>query len=131
MMPFGNMRSPLKLIRGDPKGLRHFGSNFICWNTVMYITSAELPLSTKTPLVLYPSMVSMITRGSLCGCLTPLASHSKKTMSSSLDWWCLAIGCFIWTLLTCLWIAFFKDLYDPPTTGPPVIFLIYPMTFLG
>ena len=47
----------------------------------MYITFVELPLSTKTLLVLYPSMVSMITRGSSCGYLTPLASCSEKTMS--------------------------------------------------
>ena len=131
MMPFGNMRSPLKLIRGDPKGLRQFGSNFICWNTVMYITSAELPLSTKTLQVLYPSMISMIMRGSSCGCLIPFASHSEKTMSSSPVRWCLAIRCLTWTLLTCLWIAFLKDLYDPPMTSPPVIVLISPTTCLG
>lgn len=53
---------PLKLTRGDSKFLRHLGSNFICWNAFMYITSAELPLSTKTLLVLYPSMVNMIMR---------------------------------------------------------------------
>jgi len=70
-MPFGYTRSLLKLTKGDLKGLRRFGSNFIYWNAVMYITSAELPLSTKTLRVFYPSMVSMITRGSSCGSLIP------------------------------------------------------------
>ena len=77
-MPFENTWSPLKLTRGDSKGLRCFGSNFIYWNDIMYFMSAEFLLSTQTLLVLYPSMVSMITRGSSCGCLTPLASRSEK-----------------------------------------------------
>ena len=63
-MPFGYTQSPLKLTRGDLKGLRHFGPNFIYWNAVMYITSDELPLSTKTLLVSCPLMVSMIMKGS-------------------------------------------------------------------
>ena len=130
-MPFENTWSPLKLTRGDSKGLRCFGSNFIYWNDIMYFMSAEFLLSTQTLLVLYPSMVSMITRGSSCGCLTPLASHSEKTMSSSLERWYLAIGCFIWTLLTCLWTAFLKDLYDAHTTDPSVIVFISPTTCLG
>ena len=130
-IPFGYMQSPLKLTKGDPKGVRCFGSNFICWNAVMYITSAELPLSTKTLWVLYPSIGSMITRGSSCGCLIPFACRSEKTMMSFQVWWCLAIGCLTRTLLTCLWNAFLKDLYDPPTTSPLVIILISPITCLG
>lgn len=66
MMPFGNTRSPLKLTREDPKGRSRFRSNFICWYAIMYITSTELPLPTKTILVLYPSIISMITSGSSC-----------------------------------------------------------------
>ena len=131
IMPFGYTRSPLKLTRGDLKGLRHFGPDFICWNAVMYITSDELPLSTKTLLVSCPLMVSMIMKGSHMATWLPLHLIQKKTMSSSPVRWCLSIRCFIWTLLTCLWTAFLKDLYDPPATGPPVIILISPTTCLG
>ena len=130
MMPFRYTWSPLKLTNGDPKGLRRFGSNFIYWNVVIYITFTELPLSSNTLRVLYPSMVNMVTTGSSCGCLICFAFCSEKTLSSFLIRWCLAIRCLIRTLLTCLWNAFLKDLYDPPTTSPLVIVLISPTTCL-
>ena len=57
---------------------------------------AELPLSTRILLVLNPSIVNMMTKWSLWGCLTPLASASLKdmdfvswrnpTVSNSLAW---------------------------------------------
>ena len=92
-IPFGYMQSPLKLTKGDPKGVRCFGSNFICWNAIMYITSAKLPLSTKTLQVLYPSIFSIITRGSSCGYLTPLASRLGRKQCHPLqcdDVWLLS-----------------------------------------
>ena len=131
MMPFKNTQFLLKLTRGDPKGRRHFGSNFIYWYAVMYITSAKLPLSTKTLLALYLSIVSMIMSGSSCGCRTPLASCSKKTILPSPERRYFAIGCFTWMLLTCVWNAFLKDQYDPPMTGPPIITRISPTAYLG
>ena len=131
MMPFRNTRSLLKLTRGDPKGWRHFGSNFIYWYVIMYITSAELPLSTKTLLALYLSIVSMIMSGSSCGCLTPLASRLEKKISPSPEHQYFATGCFTWTLLTCLWNVFLKDQYDPPMTSPPIITRFSPTACLG
>ena len=45
--------------------------------------SAELPLSTRILLVLNPSIFNIITKGSLWGYLTPLASASLKDISWS------------------------------------------------
>ena len=129
-MPFRYTQSPLKLTNGDPKGLRRFvkpfGSNFICWKAVIYIMSAELPLSISTLQVLNSSMASIMTRGSSWGCLIPFTSCSEKTMSSFSMRGCFAIGWLTWTLFTCLYTTFLRDLYDPPKTGPLVIVLITP-----
>ena len=43
--------------------------------------AAELPLSMRICLVLNPSIISMMTRGSSCGFFTPLASSSENRMS--------------------------------------------------
>ena len=73
--------------------------------------SAELPLSTKTLLVLNPSIMSMMTNRSSWGCFTPLASSSEKYIS-----WPIHL-CFrggrLWTLFTCLWYDFLRELNDP------------------
>ena len=91
--------------------------------------SAELPLSTRILLVLNPSIFSIITKGSLWGCLTPLASTSLKDMSQSVC--CCFNGGIVWTLFTCLWYAFLRDLNDPPENGPPIIVFISPITSYG
>ena len=91
--------------------------------------SAELPLSTRIFLVLNPSIVSIMTKGSLWGYFTPRASPSLKDMS----WYvrrCLDGG-MVWMLFTCLWCAFLSDLNDPPENGPPVIVFISPITLRG
>ena len=90
---------------------------------------AKLPLSTRILLMLNPSILSMITKGSLWGYLTPLASASLKDMSWSIRF-CLNGG-IVWTLLTCLWYAFLRDLNDPDVKGPPVIVFISLITFWG
>ena len=87
---------------------------------------AELPLSTRILLVLNPSIFSIMTKGSLWGCFTPLASPSLKDMSLSVRR-CL-YGGMVWTLFTCLWYAFLRDLNDPPENSPPVIVFISPIT---
>ena len=46
--------------------------------------SAKLPLSTRIFLVLNPSIFNIITKGSLWGYFTPLASPSLKDMSQSI-----------------------------------------------
>ena len=92
----------------------------------MYITSTKLPLSTSTLWVLNPSMVSIMTRGSSCGFMIPFKNCLKKIILSFPVRWCFAIRCLIWTLFTYLWIAFLRNLYDPPTIGSPVIVLISP-----
>ena len=84
--------------------------------------SAELLLSTRILLVLNPSMFNTITNGLLWGCFIPLASASLKDMSWSVRL-CLSGGT-IWTLFTCLWHAFLRDLNDPPLMGPPAIVFI-------
>ena len=91
--------------------------------------SVELPLSTRILLVLNPSIFNIMTKGSLWGCFTPMASPSLKDMS----WYvrqCLDRGT-VWTLLTCLWYAFLSDLNDPPENGPPVIVFISLITLCG
>ena len=91
--------------------------------------SAELPFSMRILLVLNPSIFNIITNGSLWGYFTPLASASLKDMSWSVRL-CLNEG-IMWTLFTCLWHAFLRDLNDPPMKGPPVIVFISPITSCG
>ena len=91
--------------------------------------SAELPLSTRILLVLNPSIFSIMTKGSLWGCFTPMASPSLKDMSRYVRR-CLDGGT-VWTLFTCLWYAFLSDLNDPPENGPLVIVFISPITLCG
>ena len=91
--------------------------------------SAELPLSTRILLILNPSIFSIMTKGSLWGCFTPLASPSLKDMSLSVHR-CLDEG-MVWTLFTCLWYAFLSDLNDPLENGPPVIVFISLITLCG
>ena len=89
--------------------------------------SAKLPLSTRILLILNPSIVNVMTKGSLRGCFTPLAFSSLKDIS----WFvrlCLNRGT-IWTLFTCLWHASLGNLNDPPANGPPVIVVISLITF--
>ena len=92
--------------------------------------SAELSLSTSILLVLNPSNIGMITKGSSCGCFTPLASSSKKTMSAAFLLWCF-VGGIIWMLLTYLCCDFLRDLKEHPVVGPPLIILISPIAFFG
>ena len=87
--------------------------------------SVELPLSIRTLLVLNPSIMSMITKGSSCGCFTPLASSSKSRMSLSVLL-CLRGG-ILWTLFICLCYDFLRDLKDPLADTPPVIIFIFPI----
>ena len=87
--------------------------------------SAELPLSIRTLLVLNPSIMSMITKGSSCGCFTPLAFSFENRMSLFVLLY-LRDG-FLWTLFTCLCYNFLRDLKDPPVDGPPVIIFIFPI----
>ena len=88
--------------------------------------SAELPLSTRILLVLNPSIFSIMTKGSLWGCFTPMASPSLKDMSRSVRR-CLDGG-MVLTLFTFLWYAFLRDLNDPHEKGPLVIVFISPIT---
>ena len=125
-MPLGYTLSPLKLKRGESNGHSLPGSSFNCWKADMYIMSTELPLSMRILLVLKPSTVSIITKGSLWGCFTPLTSSSEKVMSRSVHL-CLNGG-ILWTLFTCLWHAFLRDPNDPPMDGPPMIVFISPIT---
>ena len=91
--------------------------------------SAELPLSTRTLLVLNPSIMIMMTRGSSWGCFTPLASSSEKHMS-----WFVRLyfmGRRPCTLFTCLWYNFLRERNEPPVVGPPVIVFISPSAVCG
>ena len=85
---------------------------------------AELPLSTRILLVLNPSIFNIMTKGSLWGCFTPMASPSLKDMSWSVRRY--LDGGMVWTLFTYLWYAFLRDLNDPP-----VIIFISPITLCG
>ena len=89
----------------------------------------ELPLSTRTLLVLNPSIISMMTSGSSWGCFTPLASSFEKHIS----WFVLL--CFrggrLWTLFTCLWRDFLRDLNDPHVDGSPMMIFISPVALCG
>ena len=91
--------------------------------------TVELLLSVRILLVLNPSIMSMITRGSSCNCFTPLASSIESRMSLSV------LLCFrggiLWTLFTCLCCDFLRDLKDPPMDGPPVIIFISPIALHG
>ena len=91
--------------------------------------SAELPLSVRILLVLNPSIFNIMTKGSLWGCFTPLASTSLKDISWSVRL-CLNRG-IMWTLFTCLWHAFLRDLNDSPVKGPPAIVFISSITSCG
>ena len=92
--------------------------------------STELPLSTRTHLVLKPFIMSMITKGSSYGCVSPWASLSEKTMSKFSFLRCLD-GRIAWMLFTYLCFDFLKDLNDPPVVGPSLIILISPIVSLG
>ena len=85
--------------------------------------SAELSLSTRTLLVLNPSIMSITTRGSSCGCFTLLASSSKKTISKVSLLLHFDEG-VVWTLLTCLYCDFLRDINDPPAVRPPLIIIM-------
>jgi len=89
--------------------------------------SAELPLPTRTLLILTPSIMTIMTSRSSWGCFTPLASSSEKYMS-----WFVRL-CFrggrLWILFTCLWCDFLRDLNDPPIVGPPMVVFISPSAF--
>ena len=90
----------------------------------------ELLLSTRTRLVLNPSIVSMITNGSSCGCFIPLASSSEKIMYMVSLLLCF-IGGAVWMPLTCLCCNFLRDLKDPPAVGPSLIILISLIALFG
>ena len=87
--------------------------------------SAELPLSTRILLVLNPSMVCMITKWSLWGCFTPLAFASLKDIYWSIRFF--LNGGIMWTLFTCLWHAFLRDLNYPPV----IVFISLNMSWGG
>ena len=91
---------------------------------------AELPLSTKIILVLNLSIMSMMAKGSSCGCFTLLASSSKKTMFVASLFLCVDGG-IMWTLLTYLYCGFLRDLNEPLVVGPPLIILIFPMALFS
>ena len=92
--------------------------------------STELPLYMRIHLVLNPSIISMITNGSSCDCFTPSASSFENRMSTS-TFLIYVRGGNLWTLFTCLWCDFLKDLKDPPVDGPPVIIFIYSIALCG
>ena len=91
--------------------------------------SIELPLSTRTLLLLNPPIMIIMTSGLSWGCFTPLASSSEKYMS-----WFVRL-CFrggrLWTLFTCLWYDFLRDLNYLPVDGPPMMVFIFPIAHCG
>ena len=91
--------------------------------------SIELLLSMRILLVLNPSIMSIITRGSSYGCFTSLASSSENRMSLSILL-CLRGG-ILWMLFTCLCCDFLRDLNNPPVDGPLVIAFISPIALYG
>ena len=91
--------------------------------------SAELPLSTRILLVLNPSIMSIITRGSSCSYFTPLASSCKNKMSLSI--FLCFMGGILWILFTYHYCDFFRDLNDPPVDGSPMIVFISPIALSG
>ena len=91
--------------------------------------SVRLPLSTRTFLVLNPSIRIMMTRGSSWGCFTPLVSSSEKHMSWLVRLYFSSGGpC---TLFTCLWYDFLRERSEPPVVGPLVIVFISPSAVCG
>ena len=64
IMPLGYTLSPLKLTKEESNGCILLGSSFNCWKADRYMMSAELPLSTRILLVLNPSIMSIMTKGS-------------------------------------------------------------------
>ena len=129
-MPLGYTRSPLKLTRGDLKDRSLLRSTFSCWKAERYIMFAKLPLSMRIRLVLNPSIISMITKESSCGCFTPLASSSENRMST-FAFLIYFRGGNLWTLFTYLCYDFLRDLKDPPFDGPPMIIFISPNVLYG
>ena len=91
--------------------------------------SAKLSLSMRILLMLNLSIMSMITKGSSCSCFTPLASYFENRMSLFVLL-CLRGG-ILWTLLTCLYYDFLRDLKDPPMKGPLMIIFISSITLQG
>ena len=92
--------------------------------------STELPLSISILLVSNPSIMSMITKGSSCGCFTPVASSFENRMSISIFLLRLRGG-ILWTLFTYRCFDFLRDLKDRPVDGPPVIIFISPIMLCG
>ena len=92
----------------------------------MYV---ELLLSIRTLLVLNHSIMNMITKGSSCGYFNPLASSPENKMSLSILF-CLRGG-ILWTLFTCLYCDFLRDLKDPHMDSPLVIIFISPIALCG
>ena len=91
--------------------------------------STELPLSMRILLVLNHSIMSMIIRGSSCGCFTALTSSSENRMSLSILLYLR--GGILWILFTCLCYDFLWDLKDPPVDSPPMIIFISPIVLCG
>ena len=88
--------------------------------------SVKLSLSMRILLVLNPSIMSIMTRGSSCGCFTLLTSSSKNRMSLFVLLYFR--GGILWMLITCLCCDFLRDLKNPLVDGPPVIVFISPIT---
>ena len=87
---------------------------------------AELPLSIRIHLVLNPSIISMMTRGSSYGCFMPLASSFENKMSILVRLLCFKWA-IPWILFTNLYWDFLRDLKDPPMDDPPAIVFISPI----
>ena len=92
--------------------------------------SAEMPLSTRIRLVLNPYIISMMNRGSSCGCFTPLASSFENRMSILVRLLYFK-GCISWMLFTSLCWDFLRYLKDPSVDGPPAIVFISPIALYG
>ena len=92
--------------------------------------STELPLYMRIHQVLNPSIISMITNGSSCDCFTPSASSFENRMSTS-TFLIYFRGGNLWTLFTCLWCDFLKDLKNLPMDGPLVIIFISSIALCG
>ena len=90
---------------------------------------AERLLSTMILLVLNPSIMSILTRGSSYGCFTLLVSSSEKNMSLSIRLY-FKDG-ILWMLFTCLWCDFLRGLNDPSVDSPLAIVLISPIELCG